>query len=113
MISGMTQMICTDVGGGAVSNDVEQSLSNITLRWMVREIVASGLSAMFDPSALARAEIDLEPKKTISEIEMDSTDALDPLHDNLRHNVLWWLLEILPIPYSFQDMNNVWHTSYA
>ena len=79
----------------------------------MREVVASGLSAIFDPSALARAEINLEPKQTIPEIEMDSTDALDPLHDEMRSNILWWLLEILPIPYSFYDMNNVWHTSYV
>ena len=113
MVSGMTETIFPDIGGGAVSNDVEQSLSNITLRWMVREIVASGLGDIFDPSA--RARFDLEPTQTISEIEMDrdSAEALDPLHDELRSNILWWLVEILPIPYSFQDMNNVWHTSYV
>ena len=80
---------------------------------MVREIVASGLGAIFDSSAVARAKINLEPTRTVSEIEMDATDALDPLHDELRENILWWFLEILPIPYSFQDMNNVWHTSYV
>ena len=109
----MTQTFCTDIGGGAVSNDVEQSLSNITLRWMVREIVASGLSDIFDSSALARAKINLEPPQTNSEIEKDSTDALDPLHDAMQSNILWWLLEILPLPYSFQDMNDVWHTTYV
>jgi len=36
----------SDIGGGAVCNDVEQSLSNISLRWMVREIIASGLGAI-------------------------------------------------------------------
>ena len=113
MNSGMTQIICTDIGGSAVPNDVKQSLSNITLRWMVREVVASGLGAIFDPSAVSLAKINLEPEQTTSEIEMDSTDALDPLHDDLRLDVLWWLLEILPFPYSFQDVNNVWHTSYV
>ena len=80
---------------------------------MVREIVTSGFGAMFDASALARAKINLELEPTASEIEMDSADALDPLHDELRANVLWWLLEILPFPYSLQDANNVWHTSYV
>ena len=105
-------MICTDIGGGNVLNDVEHSLSNITLRWMVHEVIASGLSAIFDASALARAKIDLEPEPTIPEKEMDATDALEPLHDPLRSQPLWWLLEILPFPYSLQDMNDVWHTSY-
>ena len=109
----MTQMICTDIGGGCVYNDVEQSLSNISLRWMVREIIASGLGTIFDVSALARAKIDLDPEPTIPEIELDSTDALDKLHDQLQSNILWWMLEILPFPYSSQDKNNVWHTSYA
>lgn len=80
---------------------------------MVREIVASGLGDLFDASALARAKINLEPEPTIPEIEMDSTDALDPIYDQLRLNVLWWMLEILPFPYSLQDANNVWHTSYV
>ena len=108
----MTQMICTDIGGGAVSNDVEQSLSDITLRWMVHEVIASGLGYIFEASALARAEINLESEPTIPEKDMDMTDALEPTHDNLRSLILWWLLEILPLPYSSQDANNVWHTSY-
>lgn len=113
LISSMIQMIFTDIGGGAVRNDVEQSLSNISLRWMVREIVAAGLGDVFDASALARAKINLEPEPTISEIEMDSTDALEALHDALWSNILWWLIEPLPFPYSLQDRNNVWHTSYV
>ena len=113
MICGMTQIICTDIGGGAVGNDVKQSLSNISLRWMVREIVTSGLGAIFDTSALARAKINLEPEPTTSQTEMDSADALDPPHDQLRANVLWWLLEILPFPYSLQDTDSVWHTSFV
>ena len=98
-------MICTDIGGSAVSNDVEQSLSNITLRWMVREIVASGLDDIFDPSARAKFNLESEP--------MDSADALDPIHDELRNQFLWWLLELLPASYSYQDTNNVWHKSYV
>jgi hypothetical protein len=99
-----TQMICADIGGSAVSNDVEQSLSNITLRWMVREIIASGLGDMFDPSALAKINLVPEPK--------DLADALDPVHDEMRRHFLWWLLELFPMPYYFQDTNNVWHTNY-
>ena len=72
---------------------------------MVREIVASGLGAIFEDSALARANISLEPEPTTS-------DALEPIHDQLRINILWWMLEILPFPYSLQDVNGVWHTSY-
>ena len=75
---------------------------------MVREIAASGFGTIFDASALARAKISLDPEPT--EIEMD---ALDPLYNQLRITFVWWLLEILPFPYSYQDANNVWHTSYV
>jgi hypothetical protein len=79
---------------------------------MVREVVASGCGVIFDASALSRAKINVEPEITIADMEMDSIDALKPLHDKLRTNFLWWLLEILPFPYSLQDANHVWHTSY-
>ena len=98
-------MICTDVGGSAVSNDVQQSLSNITLRWMVREVVASGLGDIFEPSALAKINSESEL--------MDSTDALEPVHDEMRAHFSWWLLEMLFVGYSYQDANNVWRTSYV
>ena len=107
----MTQMISTDIGGGAVTNDVEQSLANIPLRWMLREIFASGLGHIFDSSALARANINLGPKLTTYEMELDSTDAVEPINDRMYS--AWWLLEILPFPYSFQDMENVWQTSFV
>ena len=93
-------------------NDTEHSLSNITLRWMVREVVASGCGVILDPSALSRAKIALDPEPTVSEIEMDSTDALEPLHDELQVNYLWWLLEVIPFPYSWEDAYHVWHKSF-
>lgn len=79
---------------------------------MVREVINSRCGVIFDESALLRAKIDLEPEPTASETEMNSVDALDPIYDQLKANVLWWLLEILPFPYSSQDINAVWHTSY-
>ena len=72
---------------------------------MVREIVASGLGDIFDPSALAKINLEPEP--------VDSADALEPIHDEMRRHILWWLLEFFPMPYSFQDTNNVWHTNYV
>lgn len=83
---------------------------------MVREVIACGCGAIFDASALSHAKLNLGPEPTTSDIEMDSIDdddALKPLHDELQINVLWWSLEIFPFPYSWQDINNVWHTSYV
>jgi len=103
----------SDIGGGAVVNTVEHSLSNITLRWMVREVVASGCSVIFDTAALSRAQINLDPQPTTSDIEMDSIDALQPLDDELHENVLWWLLEILPFPFCSRDAAGVRHKNYT
>ncbi|KAI0822340.1 hypothetical protein BC628DRAFT_1327757 [Trametes gibbosa] len=46
-----------DVGGGSVADDVGVSLSDITLRWMVREVVAAQCGIAFDDAALVRANI--------------------------------------------------------
>ena len=51
-----------DVGGGATADSY--SLSEITLRWMVKQVNDSKCGIKFDPAALKRAEID------------DSTDTL-------------------------------------
>lgn len=105
--------ISIDVGGGVLRNDIEQSLSNISLRWMVRQVIASGCDAILEPSALLRANINLDSEPTTNEIDsMDPTDALEPLHDELQTNVLWWLLEIFPFPYSWQDASCVWHKTH-
>ncbi|KAH9891558.1 hypothetical protein C8Q73DRAFT_650292 [Cubamyces lactineus] len=47
----------TDVGGGSVADDVTVSLSDITLRWMVREVVLAQCGIAFDEAALVRANI--------------------------------------------------------
>ncbi|KAF8799361.1 hypothetical protein BYT27DRAFT_7120961 [Phlegmacium glaucopus] len=101
----------SDVGGGVLSNDIKQSLANITLRWMVRQVIASGYGVIFDPSALLCANISLDSDPVTSE-PADATDALEPLHDELQIDILWRLLEIFPFPYSWQDGNCVWHKTY-
>ena len=74
----------------------------------MRETMVSGLGDIFDPSALSHAKADLDPEP------MDSTDsdALHPINDDLKRLPIWWMLEIMPMSYSYQDMKNVWHTSY-
>ena len=46
-----------DVGGGNDANDTLHSLSNISLRWMLREIVKAQCGILFDRSALKRMGI--------------------------------------------------------
>lgn len=48
---------CLDVGGGAVSNTTDHSLADISLRWMVRQVVLSQCGITFDSAALLRANM--------------------------------------------------------
>jgi len=107
----------SDVGGGAVSDDTVSSLANITLRWMVREIILSQCGIRFDVDALQRLSIPYvfpdagNPNDAMT--ARDKTDAVQPLHDQLKAIPLWWLLEIIPLHYSWQDDQGVWHTSFT
>lgn len=38
----------------------------------------------------------------------DSEDCMQPIHDQLVALPAWWLLEIIPLPFSWQDKNCVW-----
>jgi hypothetical protein len=99
----------SDIGGGSVPNNRSQSLANISLRWMVHEIIASGCGIQFDRDALARAKIDFSPIPSNEEVELDRRDALRSRHCQLRKLPLWWLLEVAPLHYSWQDPQANWH----
>ncbi|PPQ80444.1 hypothetical protein CVT25_001771 [Psilocybe cyanescens] len=103
----------SDVGGGAVTNDTINSLANISLRWMVREAMTSSCNIKFDAGALKRANIELDLEPSVPELEMDAVDALEPIHDSLKLSPLWWLLEIIPLQYSWQDAKGVWHRKWS
>jgi hypothetical protein len=120
-----------DVGGSAVSNDVKLSLADITLRWMVKEVVHSKVGILFDPVALAQAGLDIaemaketkptpHPASSVNpnpEVQpgdaqgdtMDEVDAKQNIYDQLVINKLWWILEVVPMGFSWQDANGVWH----
>lgn len=111
-------LIRIDVGGGAVADATPQNISNISLRWMVHEVMKARSTIQFDEIALARASIPHvvfadTPLETIPETaELDAVDALAPIHDELKLNVIWWLLEVIPFTYSWQDANGVWHREF-
>ncbi|KAH7340539.1 hypothetical protein B0J17DRAFT_715747 [Rhizoctonia solani] len=46
-----------DVGGGAVSDTEEYQLSNVSLRWMIRQIISSQCGIKFDAGALKALHI--------------------------------------------------------
>jgi len=100
----------SDIGGGAEPNGTPNSLAYITLRWMVREIVKSGCGIQFDEDALQRAKIDLASSESPL---ADGADAVQPLHDELKSNPLWWILEIFPMKFTWQDANGAWKTGFG
>jgi len=109
----------SDVGGGAVPDATTQSLGNIPLRWMLRQVIDAGCGILFNADALARL-LDVTPGSPQnssdipdSETNLDQADALEPIHDELKLTRLWWILEILPLYYTWQDAQGVWRSSYG
>ncbi|KAG8754368.1 hypothetical protein FRC12_011207 [Ceratobasidium sp. 428] len=119
----------SDVGGGEELNTAKYSLSNIPLRWMVRQIILAQCGIQFNQNALKEMDIPLptlsfgrsnldavfhyEPDvAAVKEAkEREQQDALAKIHDALK-NPLWWSLEFFPIVHSYQDENGKWHSSF-
>ena len=76
----------SDVGGGAVEDTVRYSLGDVSLRWMIKQVVLSKCGIRFDAAALERADIDV------------STTALAcPTQQTVDQ--LWkWKSEAVPAP---------------
>ncbi|KAF7987010.1 hypothetical protein HWV62_103 [Athelia sp. TMB] len=104
-----------DVGGSSVPDAVRLSLSQITLHWMLREIVAAQCGIRFDNDALALVGFDPTAPVTSSNPE-DPSDAVQPMYDQLSFKpwkwaaLGWWILEIIPLQFSSQDGKGVWRT---
>ncbi|KAJ4482428.1 hypothetical protein J3R30DRAFT_2171475 [Lentinula aciculospora] len=118
----------SDIGGGSVSNSTKQCLSDITLRWMVRQVMESQCGIQFNEDGLTQLNICFETMPVPSTSDsasvnsgnshaswkvLDILDSVQPLHDQLVLNRAWWLLEVLPIKSRYQDADCQWHTSYA
>ncbi|KAG9124417.1 hypothetical protein FRC07_011703 [Ceratobasidium sp. 392] len=119
----------SDVGGGSELNTAKHSLSNISLRWMVRQIIIAQCGVQFNQNALKEMDIPLptlsfgrsnldalfhyEPDvAAVKEAkEREEQDALAPMHNALS-NPLWWPLEFFPLIHSYQDEKGKWHRSF-
>lgn len=98
-------------------NGTEHKLSNITMRWMVQEIIASQCGILFDEEFLSHNGLTgAAPTKFLAsqegikmQLKLDTPDAVQPLHDQLVLDKLWWILEILPLVYRWQGVEGRWH----
>jgi hypothetical protein len=117
-------------------NSSPNSLSNISLRWMVQEIVRANCGILFDydafeqcgipitigkdiypPTSLAadresRSGNDIDNGGVVTEYQADAVDVAQPMHDQLKKNLLWWILEIMFTSYTYQNEQNKWATRW-
>ncbi|KAF7987004.1 hypothetical protein HWV62_91 [Athelia sp. TMB] len=113
----------SDVGGGSVPDATQQSLAQITLRWMVRQIITSGCGILLNEEAMLRNGVDipLSPLDGVmspvqaepGELNKDQADALQPTHDQLKAIPLWWILEVLPTQQVYQDCDGQWVNKWS
>ncbi|CAE6442142.1 unnamed protein product [Rhizoctonia solani] len=112
----------SDVGGGAEKDGEDKQLSNISLRWMIRQIVASGCDIEFNDQVMNASSATKHFDMNVS-ISNDSTrpmtkaqiqemnDAQARAHDNLR-NPAWWPLEFIPLFRTFVNYQGDSQTTF-
>ncbi|KAJ7741369.1 hypothetical protein B0H16DRAFT_1565561 [Mycena metata] len=108
----------SDIGGGNVQDNVARSLSDITLRWMVRQIMASDCGILFEADALKRATIPVIAHSSSIAVSpeirsIDDEDSSQELFDSLAGFSVWKALEIFPLTWSVQDVKGAWHRKFG
>lgn len=111
-----------DVGG---DNAEPCPLAIIPLRWMIEQIVQSNVQILFDYDEFTRWDIptsigqDPPPQRggkfTEDDADVAALDALDadlPIFDHLRTRPLWWIFEIIPLLYTYQNAEGKWITTF-
>ena len=147
----LVPLILTISTGGTIRDDCRYSLADISLRWMVKQVVLSQCGILFDHAALRRADIDIStivitdphqptvgdfwkkgskvPKSPSTESGREDADSHDDqdaaelwpsdqdvladCHDALKGRKAWWMLEILPTKYAWQEANGKWNAKWG
>jgi hypothetical protein len=97
---------------------------------MVKEVVRSKVGIVFHPAALAEAGLDIaemangtnpakHPAPSVkpnpgvhpgnTQGDPDQADSEQQIYDQLALSKLWWILEVLPAMFSWQDAAGAWH----
>ena len=92
---------------------------------MIEQIVRSECDILFDFGAFDRWNIPRTiglhkcPSGSTSEEgsgagsnTQDTQDAVQKITDQLKKMPLWWILEILPLKYVYQDKHGGWHATW-
>ncbi|KAG1742345.1 uncharacterized protein EDB91DRAFT_308015 [Suillus paluster] len=78
----------------------------------------TGLSAATNDTLVEEAPLPApsspptDPPTTPSQPNPETCDALAPLFNKLQQQKAWWLLEIIPLPFAWQDARGKWHKTW-
>jgi hypothetical protein len=92
---------------------------------MIKQIVESNTQILFNYDAFARWNIPTSigqyrppqgggnsTDKDGNVEALDAEDAVQPISDQLKKKPLWWILEILPTSYTYQNAHDKWVTIF-
>lgn len=95
-------------------------LANISLRWMIEQLVLSRCQIKFRyenfalykvPTTIGQDRSEGSPSASEDVNALNAQDALQPITDKLK-SPLWWILEVIPTSYAFQNMEGKWVTTF-
>lgn len=58
------------------------------------------------------SSISTSPSEPLTEEEEELKDSLSPLYDQLELRRAWWILELLPMEFRFQNSRNKWESKF-
>jgi hypothetical protein len=102
-----------------VPDTAQCDLANISLRWMLEELVRSRCQFQFRYEEFARTKVPTtigqdQPSSPPQGVDaLNAQDALQPITDELFKNPLWWILEMIPMSYTFQSTQGKWVTTFG
>jgi hypothetical protein len=103
---------------------------------MVQEIVRANCGILFDydafeqwgipiaigkdihpPTSLAADQAsgsgnDIDNGAAVAEYQADAVDVVQPMHDQLKKQLLWWILEMMFTSYTYQNQQDNWVTRW-
>jgi hypothetical protein len=104
---------------------------------MIREVALSQCGILFDAAEMARFNIHTNlppqtffalptpprpltlpaaqirsPSPSEKDADSDRVDATKPLHDEFKLAPIWWLLEIIPLPFAWQEADGTWKSTW-
>ena len=62
---------------------------------------------------MEQLNIGVELERTSKAESLDAVDVAQPIQDELKRMPLWWILEIMPMTYVWQDKDGAWHRTFG